>query len=106
MQVTRSIVANKEQVASSTEEPACWYVDMAHETRDGGKASARTLAAPVVTITKRRKNGHRRRRSRVGQNRPRATEQLLCVHAQEGQSARGVQPGKAPIEQTGTPEPV
>ena len=43
--------------------------DVAHETRDGGEASARTLAAPVVAITEGRENGRRRWRSRVGQNR-------------------------------------
>ena len=43
--------------------------NMAHETRDGGKPPARTLAAPVVAVTERRKNGHRRWRSRVRQNR-------------------------------------
>ena len=67
--MTRSIAANKEQVASSTEEPACWCVDVTHETRDGGEASARALAAPVVAITERRKHGRRRWRPRVGQNR-------------------------------------
>ena len=42
--------------------------NMAHETRDGGEPTARTLAAPVVAITERRKNGHGRWRSRVRQN--------------------------------------
>ena len=43
--------------------------DVAHEARDGGEASARALAAPVVTIAERRKSGHGRWRSRVGQDR-------------------------------------
>ena len=43
--------------------------DVTHETRDGGEASARALAAPVVAITERRKHGRRRWRSRVGQDR-------------------------------------
>ena len=43
--------------------------DMTHETRDGGEASARTLAAPVVTITEGRENGRRGWRPRVRQNR-------------------------------------
>ena len=43
--------------------------NMAHETRDGGEPPARTLAAPVVAITERRKGGHGRWRSRVRQNR-------------------------------------
>ena len=40
--------------------------DVAHETRNGGEASARTLAAPVVAVTERRESGHRWWRSRVG----------------------------------------
>ena len=67
--MTRSIAANKEQVASSTEEPRVLVRNVSHEARNGGETPARTLAAPVVTITKRRKNGHRKWRSRVGQNR-------------------------------------
>ena len=43
--------------------------NVSHEARNGGETPARTLAAPVVTITKRRKSGHWRWRSRVGQNR-------------------------------------
>ena len=100
--------------------------NVSHEARNGGETPARTLAAPVVTITRRRKKRAQEVAvsGRTEQERPRATEQLLCVHAQKGQSARGVQPGKAPkpaqepasvgphdtwahtIEQTGTPGPV
>ena len=43
--------------------------DMTHETRDGGEASARTLAAPVMAITERRESGRRGWRPRVRQNR-------------------------------------
>ena len=67
--MTRSIAANKEQVASSTEEARVLVRDVAHETRDGGETSARALAAPVVAITEGRERGRRRWRSRVGQNR-------------------------------------
>ena len=72
--------------------------NMAHETRDGGEPPARTLAAPVVAITERRKNGHEEVAvsGQTEQEQPRATEQLQCGHAQKGQNARGEQPEKAP----------
>ena len=70
VQVTRSIAANKEQVASSHRGTRVLMRDMTHETRDGGEASARTLAAPVVAIAKGRENGRQEGGGpRVGQHR-------------------------------------
>ena len=90
----------------------------------GRETSARTLAAPVVAITERRKSGHRRWRSRVGQNRS-SHPRLNSCNARKRVRMREVkQPEKAPkparepasvdphdtwahsVEQTGTPEPV
>ena len=100
--------------------------NVSHEARNGGETPARTLAAPVVTITKRRKNRHRRWRSRVGQNRSghaRLNSCNACTRkrvrvrevysrgrprnrAQEPASVRPHDTWAHTIEQTGTPGPV
>ena len=72
--------------------------DVAHEARDGGETPARTLAAPIVTITKRRKNRHRRRRSRVGQDRSGHARLNSCnaCTRKGGQSSRSELSERAP----------
>ena len=71
--------------------------DVAHEARNGGEATARTLAAPVVAVTEGRESGHRRWRSRVGQDRSshaRLDSGNACTR-KRGLNARSEQPGKA-----------
>ena len=100
--------------------------DVAHEARDGGEASARTLAAPVVAVTEGTKGRHRRWRSRVGQDRSshaRLDSGNACtrkrVRVREVYSrGRPPKPAQEPasvgphdtwahtMEQTGTPGPV
>ena len=71
--------------------------NVTHETRDGGEASARALAAPVVAITEREKTRAQEVAvsGRTEQEQPRVTEQRQCVHAQRGQHAQGGQAEKA-----------
>ena len=70
--------------------------NVSHEARNGGKASVRTLAAPVVAVTERREKAGTGAAvsGRTEQELPRAIEQLQCVHAQKGQNARGEQPAR------------
>ena len=71
--------------------------DMTHETRDGGEASAGTLAAPVVAITEGRENGRRgvAASGQTEQERPHVTERRRCVHARKDQHVQGEQAEKA-----------
>ena len=71
--------------------------DVTHETRDGGEASARALAAPVVAITERRETRAQEvaASGQTEQEQPRVIEQRQCVHAQRGRHAQGGQAEKA-----------
>ena len=71
--------------------------NVSHEARNGGETPCEDTCCTSSDHHEKEKKRAQEVAvwGRTEQERPRATEQLLCVHAQQGQNARGEQPGKA-----------